>query len=236
MKPARLTACIRVYLLSALWVTGIFFTLAHASSDGMWRLTINGTSLFFYGTRVLTAGLEQDWRVVIDFQVKGNHFSVGSGKASLVGNPRPFSRPEGMFYCESTSGVYLDRGLHEVNTPHMRYKGFPVSGRITNKRVTLQPDVEYIGNFIAMMYECKTRSSVGDVWLERGRRSAIERAKRQDATRHYENNSYRVNVRELKFVEPRGPLTIPLIDGLSFSQSDQASFTEKTIRLERLAP
>jgi len=199
--------------------------------DGEWRLTIRGTNLFFYGTRILTAGLHQDWEVVIDIQIRNQQFDVASGKARLIGEPVPYSLPENMFTCQSINGTYLDRGLNEVSTPHIRYEGFPVAGQVNGKELTLQPDVQYIGNFIAMMYECQTENTLGSVWHERGRLSAMERAKRQDAKITHEDNQYSVRVKELQFMEPRGTLKIPLWDGLSYSQTDQANFSEKTFSL-----
>ena len=183
---------------------------------------------------MLTAGLEQDWEVVIDFQVTNNQFDLGTGNATLLGEPVPLSRPEGMFQCQSTDGVYLDRGLHEVSTPHIRYSGFPVAGQVRNGQVLLKPDVQYIGNFIAMMYECSTSNILGDVWHDRGRLSTLERAKRLDAKRSVENGEYRVKVKELQFVEPRGEFEIPLQHGLEIRLTDQASYAVKTFRLMKI--
>jgi hypothetical protein len=136
-----------------------------------------------------------------------------------------------MFRCESIQGSYLDRGLHEVTTPHIRYEGFPVAGKLVGKQLTLLPDVEYIGNFIAMMYECQTDNTLGSVWLERGRLSSMERGKRQDAKANTNSKHYSVKIKELQFMEPRGTYEIPLLDGLKFTQQDQASFSEKTFEL-----
>lgn len=202
--------------------------------NGDWRLTVSGHSLFFYGTRMLTAGLHQDWEVTIDFKVSNNQFDLGTGKARLVGKPVPYSHPEGMFVCRSTDGVYLDRGLHEVSTPHIRYAGFPVAGQVRNGQLLLKPDVEYIGNFIAMMYECSTSNELGDVWHNRGRLSSRERAKRQDARQSVEDGIFKVSVKELQFVDPRGEFEIPLQDNLEIRHTDQASFSESTMKLVKL--
>jgi hypothetical protein len=209
-------------------------TTAYSSDiNGEWQLTITGNNLFFYGTSMLTAGVKQDWEAVIEFQVKNNQFDLGTGKARLTGKPVPYSHPAGMFQCQSTEGVYLDRGLHEVSTPHIRYSAFPVAGQIQNGRVLLKPDVKYIGNFIAMMYECTTSDALGDVWHDRGRLSSLERSKRQDAKHSVNNRLYKVDVKELQFVEPRGEFEIPLQDGLKITQTDQASFAVKTFELSR---
>ena len=207
---------------------------AEAGINGDWRLTITGENLFFYGTRMLTAGLTQNWRMEIDFQVKNNQYDLGTGKAELLGKPVPYSHPDGMFQCQSIEGVYLDRGLHEVTTPHIRYAGFPVAGQINAGQLTLKPDVEYIGNFIAMMFECTTSNPLGDVWHDRGRLSLQERGKRQDAKRSVDEGVYKVKVKELQFVEPRGEISLPLVDGLMITQFDQASFARKTFKLEQL--
>lgn len=221
-------AWIVLYVATAL----LFSAPANADDiNGEWRLSITGNSLFFFGTRMLTAGVKQDWEVVIDFQVTNNQFDIGTGNARLIGPPVPYSNPEGMFECVTTEGVYLDRGLHEVSTPHLRYAGFPVAGLVTNGQVQLKPDVEYIGNFLAMMYECSTTNVLGEVWHDRGRLSLLERSKRQDAKLSVEQDRYSVNVKELQFVEPRGEFELPLQDGLEIRQSDQASYAVKTYRL-----
>jgi hypothetical protein len=217
-----------LYLATAL----LFSAPANADDiNGEWRLSITGNSLFFFGTRMLTAGVKQDWEVVIDFQVTNNQFDIGTGNARLIGPPVPYSNPEGMFECVTTEGVYLDRGLHEVSTPHLRYAGFPVAGLVTNGQLQLKPDVEYIGNFLAMMYECSTTNVLGEVWHDRGRLSSLERSKRQDAKLSVEQDRYSVSVKELQFVEPRGEFELPLQDGLEIRQSDQASYAVKTYRL-----
>ncbi|MCW8963517.1 MAG: hypothetical protein OQL16_06935 [Gammaproteobacteria bacterium] len=225
-------------ILQGLLVFCLISSLASPASaktlNGEWQLTIKGSNLFFYGTRMLTAGLKQDWEVTIIFHVRNQQFDIGSGKARLIGKPVPYSHPQGMFDCKSTEGVYLDRGLHEVTTPHIRYEGFPVAGQIAAGQVSLKPDVEYIGNFIAMMYECQTDNTLGDVWLERGRLSSIERAKRQDAKQSSDEKHYSVKVKELQFMEPRGAIEMPLVDGLRFKQHDQASFEEKTFNLKKI--
>jgi Zn-finger nucleic acid-binding protein len=223
---------LRSCLFACALLVGLVPPAAAKPVDGEWQLSITGTSLFFYGTRMLTAGLQQDWEVMITFQVSNQQFDVGSGKARLIGKARPYSNPEKMFQCQSIEGVYLDRGLHEVTTPHIRYEGFPVAGQIAAGQVSLQPDVQYIGNFIAMMYECQTDDIMGDVWLERGRLSSIERAKRQDAKQTRDTDHYQVRIKELQFMDPRGKIEIPLVDGLRIRQQDQASFAEKTYSLK----
>lgn len=231
MYKRRLSQLTRLSLLFTL----LSFASASANNtkqlNGEWQLTVRGTSLFFYGTRILTAGLHQDWEVVIDIRIRNQQFDVASGKARLIGEPVPYSLPEDMFRCESIQGSYLDRGLHEVTTPHIRYEGFPVAGKLVGKQLTLLPDVVYIGNFIAMMYECQTDNTLGSVWLERGQLSSQERGKRQDAKVNTDGKRYSVKIKELQFMEPRGAIEIPLLDGLKFTQHDQASFSEKTFEL-----
>lgn len=213
--------------------TALLFPAPAIADDinGEWRLSITGNNLFFFGTRMLTAGVKQDWEVIIDFQVTNNQFDIGTGNARLIGSPVPYSNPEGMFECVTIEGIYLDRGLHEVSTPHLRYAGFPVAGLITNGQLLLKPDVEYIGNFLAMMYECSTTNILGEVWHDRGRLSSLERLKRQDAKLSVEQDRFGVSVKELQFVEPRGEFELPLQDGLEIRQSDQASYAVKTYRL-----
>ena len=197
-----------------------------AEEDGAWRLKISGSNLFFYGTRMLTAGVRQDWEVDIEFSIKNGGFEVGSGTGRLLGEPKPYSKPEHMFQCTAIDGSYLDRGLNIVSTPRMRYQGFPLAGEVAGGQVVLRPGVEYIGNFIAMIYECSTADPLAEVWLERGRRSAIERAKRLGATPRIEGGRTIVRVKEVQPIAPRGVIELPLVDGYRFYLQDQAALSE----------
>ena len=83
MSKRRLSLFTRLGLL----LTLLSFTTISAadtkSLDGEWQLTIRGTNLFFYGTSILTAGLYQDWEVVIDIQIRNQQFDVASGQAKV---------------------------------------------------------------------------------------------------------------------------------------------------------
>ena len=209
----------------------LFIAAGAAAEDGDWRLKISGSNLFFYGTSRLTAGVRQDWEVDITFSVRGGGFEVGSGAGRLAGEPTPYSKPEGMFECAAVTGGYLDRGLNIVATPRMRYEGFPVAGRVVGGYVELRPGVEYIGNFIAMMYECGTDDKLADIWLERGERSALERAKRLGASPRREDGRAIVNVKEVQPIAPRGVIELPLVDGYRFRLHDQSAMSEATYML-----
>jgi len=174
----------------------------------------------------LTAGLKQRWEIDMEIHIRGGQFDVGSGKGKLLGPPEPYSRPEQMFSCKMLKGSYLDRGLNIMETPHMRYEGFPVAGKVINNHITLEPGIEYIGNFIAMIYECSTTHQLADVWLERGKLSALERAKRLGATVAVESNRTTIKVKEIQSMEPRGTIELPLIDGHRFRLNDQAAMSE----------
>ncbi len=200
--------------------------IADTSKDGEWHLLITGKNLFFYGTRMLTAGVHQKWEIDIEFHIKNGQFDVGTGTGRLIGKPVPYSKPEGMFECKITEGTYLDRGLNIVSTPHMRYEGFPVAGKVENGNIILEPGVEYIGNFIAMMYECSTSDTLADVWLERGRLSAMERAKRLGSVPSVSNGKTSVKVKEVQIMEPRGIIELPLQANIQFKKHDQASMSE----------
>lgn len=206
---------------------------ARPTNDGEWHLTISGSNLFFFGTRMLTAGLHQDWTIDIEFHIKNGQFDIASGTGMLVGKPTPYSKPEKMFQCAITEGTYLDRGLNIVSTPHMRYEGFPVAGKVVDEQILLEPGVEYIGNFIAMMYECSTTNTLADVWLERGRLSAQERAKRLGYVIRKENKTTSVKVKEVQAMEPRGTIQLPLKDGYQFKLTDQASMSTVNYSLSR---
>lgn len=205
-----------------------------APIDGEWHVKITGTNLFFYGTRILTAGLQQRWEIDMQIHIREGQFDVGSGKGRLIGKPEPYSRPEKMFVCKIIAGSYLDRGLNIVETPHMRYEGFPVAGKVVDDNIILEPGVEYIGNFIAMMYECSTSDRLADVWLERGRLSALERAKRLGVTVTMDGNRATVKVKEIQSMAPRGSMELPLIDGHRFRLYDQAAMSEVEYRVSKL--
>ncbi len=170
----------------------------------------------------------------MEIHIRNGQFDVGSGKGKLVGKPEPYSRPEKMFSCKIIKGSYLDRGLNTVQTPHMRYEGFPVAGKIVNDNITLEPGVEYIGNFIAMMYECSTTDRLSDVWLERGKLSALERAKRLGATVTADGDRATVKVKEIQSMEPRGTIELPLTDGYRFRLYDQAAMSEVEYSVSKL--
>ncbi len=208
--------------------------LSATPADGEWHIKITGTNLFFYGTRILTAGLKQRWQVDMEIHIRDGQFDTGTGRGSLLGKPEPYSRPEKMFNCRAIEGSYLDRGLNTVEMPHMRYEGFPVAGKIVNGDIILEPGVEYIGNFIAMMYECSTTDRLADVWLERGRLSATERAKRLGATVAMDGSRATVKIKEIQSMAPRGAMQLPLTDGHRFRLYDQAAMSEVEYSVSRL--
>ena len=218
----RLLAGLTICLVQLL-VTSV---VSAKPADGEWHVKITGTNLFFYGTSILTAGLKQRWEIDMEIHIRSGQFDIGSGKGRLLGPPEPYSRPEQMFSCKMLKGSYLDRGLNIMETPHMRYRGFPIAGKIINNHIILEPGIEYIGNFIAMMYECSTTNQLADVWLERGKLSALERAKRLGTTVAVENNRTTVKVKEIQSMEPRGTIELPLIDGHRFRLNDQAAMSE----------
>ena len=77
MRNPRRCGVVRIRLfLMALLLFAVPAYSAGTAINGDWRLTITGQSLFFYGTRMLTAGLTQNWKVEIDFQVKNNFHLV----------------------------------------------------------------------------------------------------------------------------------------------------------------
>lgn len=219
--------CLRCVILCLLLVT---IPASAADNNGDWQLKINGTSLFFYGSVMLTAGLEQDWEILMDFTIKNGQFDVGSGKSRLVGDPRSVSKPEEMFSCRSIAGSYMNSSLKEVTMPHIRYQGFPVSGQLLGKQLTLSPALHDIGNFISLIFECKTTNSLADVWEDFGDRNIHDRGKRLGVDKFHEGDVFRIVGKEIQFVEPRGDIELPLIDGLLLKRDNQTQLS--TVRYE----
>ncbi|MBT3204120.1 MAG: hypothetical protein HOM14_11900 [Gammaproteobacteria bacterium] len=191
-----------------------------ADENGRWKLTISGTDKIEFGTEKLAGGLNVQWKTVLEFKVENNRFLLGTGTAELVEEITTFSRPANMFDCQLVNGIFANRTGMSFSMPHLRYKAFPVAGKLLGKNIQLKPFLDYPGNYFAVLYRCETTNELGSFWLERSPRIAREMSKRQDTTTRFEAGIYQANIKEVKSIAPGPQLELPLIDGLSFSMSE----------------
>jgi hypothetical protein len=209
---------------------------AHANSiDGRWQLTIAGRDQLEFGTEKLAGGVRLGWSILLDFTIRDGLFTQGSGTARLLPDITPVSRPEGMFDCQLDSGIFASSSGQSFATPHLRYQAFPMLGRVSETNITLQPHLEYPGNYYAILYRCKTTSVAGEFWLENSPRVARELGKQQNATISAGDQGYSAQIKEVKNIAPGPDLTLPIIDGLSFTISQEYGLRELNYHLERIA-
>ncbi len=212
--------------------------LAHADGiEGRWQLIITGQDRLEFGTEQLAGGLQIRWQSVLDFRITEGVFKQGTGTARLLPDILPFSRPPDMFDCHQESGTFASNTGQSFSTPHLRYRSFPMQGRVTGSRVILKPFLEYPGNYYAVLYACKTDKSLGSFWLENAPRIARELSKRQNAQLKAVGPEFNAHIKEVKNIAPGPELEIPLIEGLSFSLSEQYGLRQlhyELIRVEAL--
>jgi hypothetical protein len=208
---------------------------AHAGDvDGRWQLSIEGEDRLEFGSEMLAGGIRLSWVTVLDFTIENGLFVLGSGVANLHPAIESYSRPEKLFACHDVEGVFASRSGQSFHTPHLRYQSFPVVGRVENGSVQLNPRLDYPGNYYAVLYECTTTSAQGEWWIERSPRIARELGKRQNAQVKREHDTFSANIKEVKTIEPGPDLDLPLIDGLTFSISQDFGLRRMTYHLHRL--
>ncbi len=192
--------------------------LAAAEIDGRWRLTITGHNTYLFGEPQLGAGLRMPWEVVIGFQVSDGAYSLGNGRARLLGEAEPLSHPPGWLSCRQVQGTYLDSSLTLHETPRIRFAVFPVAGEVDGQEVTLLPGYRPPGNYLAVTYECETRDARASNWFTFAERGKQVLGKRQDAERQIDGDYRHARVREVIALPPEGGLTLPLVDGWRFTR------------------
>ncbi len=203
----------KILIMSFLLVTS---QIVQASESSHWKLTITGKDKLEFGTEMLAGGLNIGWQTVLEFSIQDGQFKLGTGSAELLGEISPFSRPLAIFECQLTNGIFSNRNGKSFSTPHLRYKAFPVGGKIIGDTILLKPFLDYPGNYYAVLYQCETASELGSIWLERSPRVARELSKQQNAVTQVENGSYQVSIKEVKSILPGSEIELPLIDGLQF--------------------
>ncbi|MCP4076336.1 MAG: hypothetical protein GY744_09145 [Gammaproteobacteria bacterium] len=192
-----------------------------AVENGRWKLTITGFDKIEFGTEKLAGGLNIHWQTELEFKIDDNRFIQGTGVARLLDDITTFSRPAEMFNCELVNGTFASRTGMSFSMPHLRYKAFPLAGKVMHDSVQLKPFLEYPGNYYAVLYQCETTNELGSFWVERSPRVARELSKRQNVMTKFEQGAYQANIKEVISISPGPQIEIPLIDGLSFSLSEQ---------------
>jgi hypothetical protein len=208
---------------------------AYAIEDGRWQLTISGQDQLEYGTQMLAGGLNIGWESILEFSIKQGRFEQGTSTARLLPNMSAFSRPPEMFECAQVAGTFASRSGVSFSTPHLRYRAFPLNGKVVGDRVELNPYLEYPGNYYAILYQCSTQNELGDFWLERAPRVSRELGKRQDAHSKTEQGAFSVSIKELKSIPPGSKLEIPLIDGFKISMQQDMGGRLIEYQLRRIA-
>ncbi len=107
---------------------------AYAIEDGRWQLTITGQDQLEYDTQMLAGGLNIGWESILEFSIKQGRFEQGTSTARLLPNMSAFSRPPEMFECAQVSDTFASRSGISFSTPHLRYKVFPLSGKVVEGR------------------------------------------------------------------------------------------------------
>ncbi len=206
----------------------------HAQVDGRWKLTIEGSDRLEFGTENLAGGLIIPWLSELEFTIKNGVFNQGTGSARLLPDIRAYSRPEEMFECEKVKGIFASNSGQSFSTPHLRYKAFPMLGKVIDGRVQLLPYLEYPGNYYAVLYRCSTSDTRGSFWLERAPRVARELSRRQNAEEEVSDSLYTVKVKEVKTVPPGPDIDLPLIDGLNFTLVEEYGLRKLEYTLRRI--
>ncbi len=210
-----------------------------AGPDGRWLLQIEGRDQLEFGLENLAGGIRLRWRSELEFRIESGRFLRGSGRSRLLPDIEPVSRPPGYFDCAASEGVFVSRNGQSFDMPHLRYRSFPMRGEVLRAekqgwRVSLNPDLKYPGNYIAVMYRCATTGDQGARWLDASPRVARELGKRQNAEMENGDGYYRVLVKEVKTLPPGPVLELPLQSGLEFVLESEYGLRRLRYRLERL--
>lgn len=220
--------------LVLLCLSGLPPAAGAAAGDGRWELKITGHNSYLFGEPGFGGGLRIPWEVVIQFQVQGGEFQVGSGSARWLDEMTALSQPPGWFRCRQVEGTYLDSNLSLHETPRVRFAAFPVAGEIRDGRVVLQPGYQAPGNYLAVTYECATDNPLAYNWFPLGERGKQILGKRQDTERKQDGDRQHVRVREVASVPPEGSVELPLQDGWDFTQGGEDDASLARYRLRRL--
>jgi hypothetical protein len=222
-------------ILKSLFFLILSIQIVHADINGRWKLTISGEDYLEFGTENLAGGLVINWLSNLEFTIRHGLFVQGTGTARLLPGIVGTSRPEDMFDCAQVSGTFANNSGQSFSTPHLRYRSFPMLGKVVDDSIRLNPHLEYPGNYYAVLYECKTRNSLGSFWLEQSPRIARELSKRQNALVDVTEAVYSANIKEVKTIAPGPEMEMPLVDGLSFSVTQEYGLRKLEYRLKKIS-
>lgn len=220
-------------VIKSLFFLILTIQLAHADINGRWKLTIAGQDQLEFGTEHMAGGLNIKWMSVLEFTIKHGLFVQGTGTARLQPEIDTTSRPAEMFDCNQVSGTFASNSGQSFSTPHLRYRSFPMLGKVIDQSIRLNPHLDYPGNYYAVLYECKTDNSLGSFWLEQSPRIARELSKRQNAIVKVNNLIYSAHIKEVKTIAPGPEIILPLSDGLNFSVTQEYGLRKLEYRLQR---
>jgi len=222
-------------LIIFLWISILGIPHSFAQTDGRWRLTISGQDQIEFGTEHLAGGLHINWQTDLEFSISQGQFTQGTGSAKLDPEVTTFSRPEDMFDCHQVIGSFVSSSGISFSTPHLRFQAFPMTGKVINGKVQLNPFLEYPGNYYAVLYECQTQDSLGSFWLENSPRIARELSKRQDAMLKSDDKTYQASIKQVKNIAPGPEIIIPLQDGYELSLTQEYGLRKLHYQLKRIA-
>ncbi len=220
----------------ALCLLIVIIQTSHAGDelDGRWQLSIEGRDRLEFGSELMAGGIELGWVTVLDFIIENKVFKLGSGKAELHPQITAYSRPEKVFSCHDVEGVFASRSGQSFSTPHLRYQSFPMVGKVESGLIHLTPFLDYPGNYYAVLYECTTGNPQGAWWMENSPRIARELGKRQNALVKVKGGDFSANVKEVKTIAPGPELSLPLVDGLEFSLTEEYGLRVMHYALKKL--
>lgn len=210
-----------------------FVQVVQAGDVSRWQLSISGIDQLEFGTQRLAGGVQIEWQTIIEFTLQDGQFKSGTGTSRLLNTIAPLSRPPDTFNCQLSKGIFSNRNGMSFSTPHLRYKAFPVSGKVNGESIQLNPYLEYPGNYYAVLYHCQTSNELGSFWIERSPRIAKELSKRQNTSTKFENDSYLADIKEVKSIPPGAEIEFPLINGFKLAFSEQSGLRKLEYRLEK---
>ncbi len=222
-------------LLKPLIILIITIQPAYAGMDGRWQLVIDGVDELEFGTQFLAGGLTMKWQSILEFSVVNGQFEQGTATAGLKPEISAYSRPDGMFQCNQVTGTFASRTGSSFSTPHLRYQAFPLTGKVVEEKIQLNPFLEYPGNYYAVMYQCQTDDERGQFWAERSPRVSRELGKRQDADVQIKAGRYSAHIKEIKTIAPGPMMELPLRDGLEMTIEDNFGARNLRYTLRRIA-
>lgn len=199
-----------------------------------WRLSISGHHRYIFGDRAIHGYLQIPWEVELQFSLLDGRFSGGSGLARWFDRVEYGSRPQGWIECRLREGSYLDANLRLRKMPRVRFERFPLSGRLEQGVLQLQPGYSPPGNYLAIRYGCESDQAAAGNWFLYASRARNEEGRRQDAETSQQGDHREATISEVKALPPLDGVTLPLREGWHFQQGNEDSAYFARYRLERV--